>query len=89
MRLTVDYDLCTGHGRCYMLYPDLYDADDSGDAVVLLPIVPTDREQEALESVDCCPEGAIVVELDPPAAEPPHEAGGDAAVAAPAFAKPT
>ena len=30
VRLTVHADLCTGHGRCYTLAPDLLDCDDEG-----------------------------------------------------------
>ena len=27
-RVTVDADRCTGHGRCYTLAPDVFDADE-------------------------------------------------------------
>ena len=30
MKITVDADRCTGHGRCYTLAPDLLDCDDEG-----------------------------------------------------------
>jgi ferredoxin len=61
MKLHVDLELCTGHGRCYALYPDLFDADDRGDAIVLMPDVPPEFQVESRESVACCPEGAISV----------------------------
>ena len=59
MRLAIDYELCTGHGRCYALYPDLFDADDAGDAVVLVDVVPIESADRARASLACCPEGAI------------------------------
>ena len=30
MRIEVDVELCTGHGRCYSLAPEVYEADDEG-----------------------------------------------------------
>ena len=30
MKLTIDAGLCTGHGRCYTLSPDLLSYDDEG-----------------------------------------------------------
>jgi len=34
VRIVLDSDLCTGHGRCYSLAPELFDADDEGHSVV-------------------------------------------------------
>ena len=30
MKLTIDAGMCTGHGRCYTLAPDLLTYDDEG-----------------------------------------------------------
>ena len=30
MKLTIDAAMCTGHGRCYTLAPDLLSYDDEG-----------------------------------------------------------
>ena len=30
MKLTIDAAMCTGHGRCYTLAPDLLTYDDEG-----------------------------------------------------------
>src|SRR6187401_456533 len=35
MRVLIDEDRCTGHGRCYSLVPDLFDADDQGHGTAL------------------------------------------------------
>ncbi len=64
MRLILDSEKCQGHGRCYALAPDLFDADEEGYSV-LLPkggIVPEGREGDATLAVDNCPEYAITTE---------------------------
>ena len=30
MRLHIDYDRCSGNGRCYALFPDLFSDDERG-----------------------------------------------------------
>ena len=30
MKVRVDLELCVGHGRCYMLAPEIYDEDERG-----------------------------------------------------------
>jgi ferredoxin len=56
-------ELCTGHGRCWTLAPEVYDADDSGynggaDTIV---DVPPELEVAALKGVRNCPEAALVI----------------------------
>jgi ferredoxin len=61
MRLSVDADSCTGHGRCYRMAPDLLTFDDEGyvtlrgDAVE----VPEGMLEAAEEAAGSCPEEAI------------------------------
>lgn len=63
MRIALDIDKCQGHGRCYALAPDLFDADDEGYAVLLVDgEVPTAQEANAQLAADNCPEFAITVE---------------------------
>ena len=62
MRIHIDDDRCTGHGRCYSLAPAVFDADDLGHSVVLLPDVPPERHDEARLAAANCPENAILVE---------------------------
>jgi len=40
MRIKVDEELCTGHGRCYALAPDVYAPDDRGHCLILVEDVP-------------------------------------------------
>ena len=60
-RVCVDADRCVGHGRCYTLAPDVFDADDLGHAVVLVDDVSGDLEKQAIEAEQNCPESAITL----------------------------
>ncbi|HWJ64000.1 MAG TPA: ferredoxin [Acidimicrobiales bacterium] len=63
MRIVFDRDRCQGHGRCYALAPDLFDADDEGYAVVLVTGDLTDEQlANAQLAADNCPEYAISIE---------------------------
>ncbi len=62
VRIVLDPDRCTGHGRCYSLAPHVFDADDEGHSVVLLEEVPPEYQGEARQAVDACPESAISIE---------------------------
>lgn len=61
MKIVIDADRCTGHGRCYSLVPELFDSDDVGHSVLLAPDaeVPADQLRQAQVAVDNCPEDAI------------------------------
>src|SRR3546814_10183679 len=45
MRIEIDGDRCSGHGRCYSLAPDVFDCDDEGYGRVLLADVPPELER--------------------------------------------
>ena len=64
MKVSVDTDICQGHGRCYGLAPDLFDSDDEGYAVVMCEggVVPAGSEASAQLAADNCPEYAITIE---------------------------
>ncbi len=59
MRIVVDPEICTGHGRCYALAPGLFEADDDGYCATRDLEIEPDREDEARLGVASCPEGAI------------------------------
>ena len=62
MKLQLDKELCQGHGRCFALAPELFDADDEGFAVLLVEgEIPTEQEGDAQLCADNCPEFAITV----------------------------
>jgi ferredoxin len=63
----VQDDVCVGHGRCYVLAPDVFGADDFGHCVVLVgEIAEGDAlgEQAHLGAANC-PEQAIVIDTAP------------------------
>jgi ferredoxin len=68
MRIHLDADRCTGHGRCYALAPSLFDADDDdGHGVPRTEVVgadgavPPELEEDARKAVLNCPERAITI----------------------------
>jgi len=64
MRVRLDAEACQGHGRCYTLAPDVFDADDAGRCVVLTHEVATEHEKAARLGVDNCPEHALSLDED-------------------------
>jgi ferredoxin len=59
--VAVDAERCTGHGRCYSLAPDVYDADEVGHSVVLVKEVSGELERNAVVGEQNCPENAITL----------------------------
>ena len=57
-----DESKCTGHGRCYVLGPDVYGEDDAGRCVVRVVEVPLALADQARAGEQNCPEGAISIE---------------------------
>ena len=62
LRVRVDRGLCTGHGRCYVLAPEVFSEDERGYCVVPNPLVPDALADQARAGEDNCPESAIRVE---------------------------
>ena len=62
MRVRVDEAACVGHGRCYVLAPELFEADDRGHCLIPVAEVPPELEAKARVGEENCPERAIVVE---------------------------
>jgi ferredoxin len=62
VRIVLDADRCQGHGRCYVLAPHLFDADDYGHCVLLVDEVPAGSEDDARTGVENCPEQALTLE---------------------------
>ena len=60
-RVLLDAESCTGHGRCYTLAPDVFDADEVGHCVLLVEEVSGDLEAQAVIGEQNCPENAITV----------------------------
>jgi len=61
MKVRVYGDRCVGHGRCYVLAPDVFAEDERGHCVVEREEVPAGLEGQALIGESNCPEHAIEV----------------------------
>lgn len=63
MRVVIDHDRCTGHGRCYDVAPALFTDDDRGyGQVVGDGAVSDDEREQADRAVLACPERAVTIE---------------------------
>lgn len=63
LRFTIDTDLCVGHGRCYTLAPQWFDADDIGYGAASDLVVGEEQRAAADDVAAACPEGAITLTL--------------------------
>lgn len=62
MRVTVDDDVCGGHGVCIGLCPTVFSIDDDeGFARVLVDDVPAGLEASVRNAADRCPSRAIEI----------------------------
>jgi ferredoxin len=68
VKLEVDWDVCVGHGQCYLRAPHLFEPhpeDDWGKPIVLMPdIDPNDATLVAAArlATKTCPEFAITLD---------------------------
>jgi len=63
MKISIDVNLCSGHGRCYALTPTLFVDDERGFGQVRGDgTVAPGLEQDARRAVGSCPEHAISAE---------------------------
>ena len=61
MRIALDPEVCTGHGRCYALAPEVFAPDDEGHCEVVHEDVPPEHESTTRTAVNNCPEGALTL----------------------------
>jgi ferredoxin len=67
MRVEIDVDTCTGHGRCYELAPNVFTDDERGYGQVAADVLHPDHVKEARAAMANCPERAIRLRrLTPP-----------------------
>ena len=62
MKLRLDEAKCTGHGRCYVLGPDVFGEDEAGHCVLRVTEVPPALADQARAGEQNCPEGALEIE---------------------------
>jgi ferredoxin len=61
VKVVIDAELCHGHGRCYALAPEAFDADDRGHGVVVVGELSPELRTKAELAAANCPERAITV----------------------------
>lgn len=62
LRIELNPAVCTGHGRCYALSPEVFAPDDDGDGSVLKQLVESPDDRAAASTAERnCPEGAITL----------------------------
>jgi ferredoxin len=63
MKLSLDQDLCTGHGRCYSVAPEVIEPDSEGynRARGTTVEIASAHECSARRGVKSCPEGALSI----------------------------
>ena len=61
MKVELLEERCVGHGRCYDLAPEVFDADERGHCVLLQARVPEQLREKARVAAENCPEHAIRV----------------------------
>ena len=64
MKVKIDPDLCTGHGRCYDIAPSVFHEDERGHGYVDRPEVGEQSREKVRRAAANCPEQAITLEDD-------------------------
>ena len=67
MKVRLDAEACVGHGRCYALAPEVFDADDQGHCVLRFDgaagaDVPESLIDLTRQAVANCPEDALTLD---------------------------
>jgi ferredoxin len=63
VKVRVEEGSCHGHQSCAIAAPEVFGADDYGNAVVLIEgVIPTELEAKVRRAEGNCPERAIVIE---------------------------
>lgn len=62
MNVTVDDDICRGHGVCAALCPSVFVITDGGYAEAITADIPEALQSAVIEAAEGCPEQAIRTE---------------------------
>ena len=62
MKILLDAQTCTGHGRCYSLAPEFFEPDELGHCTVVVAEPPPEQVAAARRAVSSCPEEALRIE---------------------------
>lgn len=62
MKISIDPDRCSGHGRCYVVSPSLFVDDEAGYGQVRTDVhLSEDLRPDAKRAAAACPEQAITI----------------------------
>ena len=64
LTVEVDLKLCSGHGRCYSLCPEIFGEDAAGYALLKRSDIPKDLESKVRHAAENCPERAIALKAN-------------------------
>lgn len=68
MKVSIDTDRCSGHGRCYVTAPEVFSDDDAGYGQVIGDGSVTDGQLASVQqAIGACPEQAITLARSKPA----------------------
>jgi ferredoxin len=59
--VTVDHELCQGHGQCQESAPELFEVRDDGFAYVLRPVDSPPLLEKVRDAASRCPVEAVLV----------------------------
>ena len=58
--VTVDHELCQGHGQCQEAAPEIFEVRDDGFAYVVRPVVSPQLLEQVRDAASRCPVDAIL-----------------------------
>jgi len=61
VKIILDPEMCTGHGRCYALAPHVFTSDDLGRCEIVQVEPDAEHEHAARIAVASCPEVALSI----------------------------
>jgi ferredoxin len=61
MHVSIDLDLCEGHGQCVNAAPDVFELRDDGLAYLLMDEIPESYRAQVEDAVLRCPPEAIAI----------------------------
>ncbi|WP_028852228.1 ferredoxin [Thermocrispum municipale] len=62
MKITIDTDVCTGHGICESIREDIFEVGDDGLVHLLTTEFTEDDREDLMDAVDQCPTQALRLE---------------------------
>ncbi|GAF47624.1 ferredoxin [Rhodococcus wratislaviensis] len=60
-RVSVDPQVCEGHGQCFIEAPNIFEMDDDGYAQAVSESVDDELAPKVEQAVRACPAGAVVI----------------------------